>query len=192
MENKIPRHLETRKCLNCGKEWEVRVKSSTSPSKKQMFCVECVNNLSVWERKRISMEKIPELRKKYLEDKRSEFLRNYKKQILYRTESRAKAKGLEFNIDESDIVIPEICPILEVPIIVGTKGDYEYSPSIDRIDNSKGYIKGNVQIISKKANSMKNSANPDELITFCKNVLRYSLNNIKSEDIELQDKEPAR
>lgn len=192
MENRILRHLETRKCLNCGKEWEVQVKSSTSPSKKQMFCVECVNNLSVWERKRISMEKIPELRKKYLEDKRSEFLRNYKKQILHRTESRAKAKGLEFNIDESDIVIPEICPILEVPIIVGTKGDYEYSPSIDRIDNSKGYIKGNVQIISKKANSMKNSASPTELITFCKNILRYSLNNIKNEDIELQDKEPAR
>lgn len=192
MENRILRHLETRKCLNCGKEWEVQVKSSTSPSRKQMFCVDCVNNLSIWERKRISMEKIPELRKKYLEDKRSEFLRNYKKQILYRTESRAKAKGLEFNIDESDIVIPEICPILEVPIIVGTKGDYEYSLSIDRVDNSKGYIKGNVQIISKKANSMKNSANPDELITFCKNVLRYSLNNIKSEDIELQDKEPAR
>lgn len=192
MENKIPRHLETRRCLNCGKEWEVLVKSETSPSRKQMFCAECVGNLSIWERKRISMEKIPELRDKYLEDKRAEFLRSYKKQVLHRTEVRARTKGLEFNIDENDIVIPEICPMLEVPITVGTKGDYEYSPSIDRMDNSKGYIKGNIQIISKKANSMKNSATPTELMTFCKNILRYSLNNIKEEDIELQDKEPVR
>ena len=192
MENKIPRHLETRRCLNCGKEWEVLVKSETSLSRKQMFCAECVGNLSIWERKRISMEKIPELRDKYLEDKRAEFLRSYKKQVLHRTEVRARTKGLEFNIDENDIVIPEICPILEVPITVGTKGDYEYSPSIDRIDNSKGYIKGNIQIISKKANSMKNSATPTELMTFCKNILRYSLYNIKEEDIELQDKEPVR
>ena len=39
---------------------------------------------------------------------------------------------------------------------------------------------------------MKNSATPTELMTFCKNILRYSLNNIKEEDIELQDKEPVR
>lgn len=192
MENKIPRHLETRRCLNCGKEWEVKVKSETSPSRKQMFCSDCISALSVWERQEISMMKIPELRYKYLENKRKEFLKNYKKQILHRARTRAMVKGLEFNIDESDIVIPEICPILEVPIVVGTKGDYEYSPSIDRIDNSKGYIKGNIQIISKKANSMKNSATPTELITFCKNILRYSLNNTKEEGIELQDKEPVR
>lgn len=137
------------------------------------------------------MSKIPDIRSKYLKSKRNEFLRNYKKQMLHRTRARAELKGLEFNIDEDDIVIPEICPILEVPIIVGTKGEYEYSPSIDRIDNSKGYIKGNVQIISKKANSMKNSATSTELITFCKNILRYSLNSIKKEDTELQDKEPV-
>lgn len=191
MENKIPRHLETRKCLNCGKEWSVLVKSNTSPSRKQMFCDECVSSLSMWERKRIAMSKMPNIRDKYLKSKRDEFLKNYKKQILHRTRLRAESKGLEFNIDEGDIVIPEICPILEVPIVVGTKGEYEYSPSIDRIDNSKGYIKGNVQIISKKANSMKNSATPAELMTFCKNILRYSLNSIKEEDAELQDKEPV-
>ena len=65
-----------------------------------------------------------------------------------------------------------MCPILEVPLEFGTKGNYEFSPSIDRIDNSKGYVKGNIQIISKKANSMKNSASAEELRTFCKNILK--------------------
>ena len=107
-----------------------------------------------------------------------------------RAKTRARNHNLDFNIEVSDIIIPKICPILEVPIEIGTKDDYEYSPSLDRIDNSKGYVKGNVWVISKKANSMKNSATQEELNKFCKNIIRYSLNNTKEEGIEQEDKEP--
>lgn len=97
--------------------------------------------------------------------------------MLNRARKRAEKYNLEFNLEYSDIIIPEKCPILEVPLELGTKNNYEYTPSIDRIDNSKGYIKGNIQIISKKANSMKNLASLEELKIFCTNILRYSLNN---------------
>ena len=104
--------------------------------------------------------------------------------------NRAKRKGIEFNIDEADITIPEICPLLEIPIEYGTKSNYDRSPSLDRIDNTKGYIKGNVWVISQKANAMKNSATFEELKIFSTNILRYSPSYTKQEGIEQEDKKP--
>ena len=84
---------------------------------------------------------------------------------------RAKEKGLKFSIDETDIEIPIICPILGIPIVkVYTKGKNTgptpNSPSLDRIDNSKGYVKDNVRVISHKANTMKHSATSEDLLRF--------------------------
>lgn len=134
------------------------------------------------------MEKDTNYREQVLETKRA----SHKKHIVHNIWKRAQARALkynyDFNIEESDI--PEICPLLEIPIFCGTKDNCKNSPSLDRIDNTKGYIKGNVWVISKKANSMKNSATPEELDKFCKNIIRYSLNNVKQENIEHEDKEP--
>lgn len=187
----MERILETRRCINCGREFTVKTTVVKGSSKKQMFCQECCSRLSLWERRVIRMKTFPDERQKYLEQKRQEFLRDYKKNMLAGARRRASAKNIDFNITEEDIEIPSMCPILEVPLVIGTKGNYEYSPSLDRIDNSKGYVKDNIQVISKKANSMKNSATLEELKAFCKNVLRYSLTTVEEEHSELQDKEPV-
>lgn len=192
MYNKINviRHLEERECLNCGKKWTIFVRKELKSSKRKIFCNECTLKLSNWEKKKIKMQKVEGYREIYLSQKRKDFIKSYIRHLYERTKDRALKNNIEFNIDIEDIIIPEYCPILETPLIIGTKDNYEYSPSIDRIDNSKGYIKGNISIISKKANSMKNSATLEELQKFCKNVLRYSLNNRKEEPIEPKDKEP--
>lgn len=90
-----------------------------------------------------------------------------------RAKSRATERGHEFNIEVSDIVIPRFCPILGLPLIEnkGRSGGDKQSPALDRIDNSKGYIKGNVLVISHLVNCMKSSADNNELRTFAKWIL---------------------
>jgi hypothetical protein len=99
--------------------------------------------------------------------------KNTEKYIITSIKSRAKKQGIEFSIDAADIKIPSTCPILGIPIFKEFKGDGNLnkgprstSPSLDRIDNTKGYVKGNVHIISNQANVMKNSATPQELLKF--------------------------
>lgn len=103
-----------------------------------------------------------------------------KKRLLNAARRRAKDNNLEFNITEDDIVIPEICPYLGISLINSRprgqhRGDIY---SLDRIDSSKGYIKGNVEVISHKANTMKSDATPLELTKFAEYVLyRFGLRN---------------
>ena len=76
--------------------------------------------------------------------------------------ARAKKKNLPFNIEVEDCIAPENCPVLGIPLSVGDK-THRNSPTLDRIIPEKGYIKGNVIVISHKANSIKNNANYDEI-----------------------------
>ena len=86
---------------------------------------------------------------------------------------RAKKKGIPFDITLEDITIPTHCPYLGMEITYTRgQGAVSSNPSLDRIDSSKGYTKGNVQVISTKANTMKNNATEEQLITFAKNVLK--------------------
>lgn len=89
---------------------------------------------------------------------------NVENAILIRAKSRAKKCNLEFNLDITDIQIPELCPVLKIKLVFGSRTGN--TPSIDRIDSTKGYVKGNVQIISHLANTMKNNATPEQLLQF--------------------------
>lgn len=165
-------------CPICGKTFQ---KKGTDK-----YCKECKTTHTRYFLENFTQEQ----KEATAQKKREQLIKNYVHHKLMQCKKRAEKRGIEFNLEESDIIIPDKCPILEVPLIIGTKGDYAYSPSIDRIDNSKGYIKENVQIISNKANSMKNSASPKELLAFIKNIKRYSLILNEQEIQESKDKEP--
>ena len=83
--------------------------------------------------------------------------------LLRAAKTRAKKHGLVFDLDLSDISIPEKCPVLGIPLFrIGAKQSPN-SPSIDRVDPLKGYVKSNVQVISWRANKLKSDASVDEI-----------------------------
>lgn len=77
--------------------------------------------------------------------------------------TRAKERNIEFNLEVSDFNLPKCCPVLGVELSWGTRNQHDYSPSVDRLDPSKGYIKGNINIISEKANRIKSNASSKEI-----------------------------
>lgn len=96
------------------------------------------------------------------------------KRLLYCTRQSAKIKDLEHNIDETDfMLLPTHCPYLGIEIDYSAgNGKTMMKPSIDRVDPGKGYIKGNVELISSLANTMKSNASPEQLVAFAKEVLK--------------------
>jgi hypothetical protein len=82
--------------------------------------------------------------------------------MLTRARMRAKRDRIPFSLTLEDIHIPEYCPVFGVKLMK-VDSNRERSPSLDRKDNSLGYVAGNVQVICYRANRIKNDSTADEL-----------------------------
>jgi hypothetical protein len=90
--------------------------------------------------------------------------------VLYNNaKNRAKACGIAFDLTVDDLVVPAVCPVLGIPLVVGTGFARDGSPSVDRFDPKKGYVRGNVRVISHKANTIKSNATIEDI----RRVLAY-------------------
>jgi len=97
--------------------------------------------------------------------------------IWMSTRASAKERGLEHSISPEDIVIPDKCPILGIKIRGGKGAGSGFKPelaSLDRIDSSRGYVPGNVCVISWKANQLK-SDNTLETLEQIKSYMQQHL-----------------
>lgn len=74
---------------------------------------------------------------------------------------RAKKLGVPFDLTPADLVLPTVCPVLGVSLRVG--GPRMGAPSVDRIVPGRGYVKGNIVVVSGRANVLKGNASVDEL-----------------------------
>ena len=144
-----------RMCRTCGVRYPLDSYPIHGPSKKgrNTQCAFCIARYA----------------KKYNKDPR--------RRMLISSKCRTYSKDIEHTIKLKDIDLPKTCKYLGVEI------DYRQAsergtrracngPSIDRIDNSKGYIPGNIQTISDLANRMKQEATIDQLVAFAKGVLK--------------------
>ena len=84
--------------------------------------------------------------------------------VMYdRAKSRAKKQNIVFDLDPKDIFIPELCPVLGIPLFRGDGVISDNTPSLDKIIPSKGYVKENIIVISYKANRIKSDANYEDI-----------------------------
>ena len=112
------------------------------------------------------------------------------KNLLSAAKKRSQCKNLEFSLTKEDIVIPNRCPILGIDLGVGNGKKEKGSPSIDRLDNTKGYTKENSWVISSLANTMKQDASCEELIHFA--LWCIGDNCFLSQDLPLTDSRKKR
>lgn len=77
---------------------------------------------------------------------------------------RAANKNLVFTISVSDTVIPDACPLLGIPLRVGKGRTCAGSPTLDRILNDRGYVSGNVWVISNAANTCKSNLSAEDIL----------------------------
>ena len=150
----------TKACTKCGieKKYTEEFFSKREHGKLRAECRTCYN--------------------KYYRDNNHRYL---KASMVYDAKKRAEKKNMDFNLVKKEIYFPEICPVLNIKLVHGRE-DWKSSPTIDRIDNSKGYVLENCIVVSNLANTIKNSATPSEILqvgNFYKNL--YKEKGIKDE-----------
>lgn len=165
----------TRKCKKCCKRLDlslfstrIRMPSPTTKNKEKKVPTLYYRELC----KTCSLKSVNKSKYCSPEARRIQHKKDPRKVMLVHAKTRAVKKNLEFSISYDDIIIPKNCPLLNIPLFVSDKKVGPNSPTIDRIICSKGYVKGNVMVISHKANTAKNSLTLNELEILLKNLKR--------------------
>lgn len=170
------------------KRKDVRKKSRTKNREKILEAYRKYNEKNIEQRRKYGRERgkklreNPEYRKKLSQrrklhrfknkesinaKKREEYRNNIESHLLRGARARAKRSGLKFSITVGDVCLPERCPVF--PTRALKAGDRSTrnspcgnSPSIDRIEPALGYVPGNVEVISLRANWLKRDSTARE------------------------------
>ena len=146
-------YAESRQCKSCQADISAR----------QLRCVFCVACSA-------KRKKAYERKKRRNRDQRLRAAGDVTS-ILRQRRTKATQRGLVFELTAETLPpIPTTCPVFKVPF-----GTHVGPPQLDRIDNSKGYVPGNVQWISGLANRIKNSATGLEILAVAKHTLKSEL-----------------
>ena len=177
---------ETKKCPKCGQTKQLPEfgKNQKTKDRRGGYCKECAKQ-SAREWRERNPEYAAEKARKYREDnpewiksyrstynrenreyfrvKNKEYMwKNPERYLWYDAKSRAKEAGLPFDLELSDIVIPAVCPVLGIPLAKSEGYKSAGSPSVDRLIPELGYVKGNISVISFRANWIKNNGTLEE------------------------------
>jgi hypothetical protein len=80
---------------------------------------------------------------------------------------------LEWDFTVEELIVPDYCPVLGIPLFFTEGKNTDNTPTMDRVDNTKGYTRDNIEIISYRANRIKNNASLDELVSIVMYVAEH-------------------
>lgn len=164
-------------CIDCGIEKEVTdYYCDKQGNPNQNFCKKCQNIRYKGQREKYRLANKDKVKKW----KHNSYKNNIQQYIYSNARARAKSKKQEFTITRNDVIIPEFCPILGIKLEVLDSGRTGSSPSIDRLDNEKGYTPENILVISDRANTLKSDSTQEErrkIYNFYYDLVRK--NNVK-------------
>lgn len=152
-----PRLADSKRCVRCGAEKPLDrfSKDRHHATGARPDCKDCANA------KLRARRLIPEVGQRLRTYQRSSALRHPAQQMVRNARQRAKKLGLPFDLEAGDIAIPDYCPVLGIKLS-RNHGSRPDSPSLDRIDPASGYVRGNVAVISMRANRIKDNATVSE------------------------------
>lgn len=150
-----------RQCRACEKIKDVQEFYKSRKTYKRIC--KCCRNIK---RNEIFKNLTPEQLVKHHEQEKNR-LKKYRgnskiKALCVSAKRRAKEQNVPFNITCEDIIIPEKCPILNIKLQTAIGLATDQSPSLDKIIPKLGYIKGNIKVISRRANRIKDNGSAEE------------------------------
>ena len=161
------------KCMNVYNAREFGMKHREENPNRYKICEECnqslnLNKFSLIEKWNPNSDTKNTCKKCSIKIRQTEKLnRDWKvdaKKVLYdNAKQRAKKSNIEFTLIKEDVIIPDTCPVFGFALKREDRETWMCAPSIDRIDNTRGYVKDNIIIVSRRANILKKDATIDEL-----------------------------
>jgi len=157
--------MDTKICRGCNAEKSLSEFHINNKSKDghQWKCKKCCNETS------LKWSKTESGRSKHKETEQRRRQNHPESIILSAAKINAKRKNIDFSLSLEDIIIPKYCPVLGIPLNKNQISSGYNSPSIDRIDNIKGYTPDNIVIVSDRVNRVKRDSSLEEL----KQILMY-------------------
>ena len=141
----------------------------------ERICSDECRKEAKYESKRKWRTRTPDHKKRWTEYTNKWRNANQRNKIISRLaviRSRAAEGSLDFNLSVEDIIIPDICPVLGIPLDSKTR-DRQWS--IDRVIPELGYVQNNIQVISMRANRLKQDATVEEI----EKILDYYRRNVR-------------
>jgi hypothetical protein len=153
---------QARFCRRCSETKPISAfdyRSGNRSHQVKSWCHQCTRNYFNAYMKR----RYHENPQRYIKGRKDRHASNPARVMLTSAKRRARDYKMECTITLADIIVPEFCPVFGIRLAVANGRSAKNSPTIDRIDNTKGYIPGNIWVISRIANDLKRDASLADL-----------------------------